>query len=121
MTRTVDDATLDLITSLLFRKWTLPILQSLGTTTKRYSTLSRMLPKITQKVLTERLKQLERGGIVQRVLHSTNPPQVEYRLTEMGIKLLGVANDIECYFHDHSEAICRSQKMYDRRQKMLAY
>jgi len=55
-----------LITNLLFRKWTFPIIQALGTDTKRYSTLSRLLPEVAQKVLTEHLRQLERAGIVRR-------------------------------------------------------
>ena len=42
-----------LITNLLFRKWTFPIIQALGTDTKRYSTLSRLLPEVAPKVLTE--------------------------------------------------------------------
>ena len=53
------------MTSLLFRKWTIAIILSLGTETKRYSVLYRFLPGVIQKVLTEHLKQLERAGIVR--------------------------------------------------------
>ena len=52
----------DFMTSLLFRKWTIAIILSLGTETKRYSALYRSLPGVTQKVLTEHLKQLERAS-----------------------------------------------------------
>ena len=55
----------DSMTSLLFRKWTIAIILSLGTETKRYSALHRSLPGVTQKVLTEHLKQLERAGIIR--------------------------------------------------------
>ena len=55
----------DSMTNLLFRKWTIAIILSLGTETKRYSALHRSLPGVTQKVLTEHLKQLERVGIVR--------------------------------------------------------
>ena len=48
----------DSMASLLFRKWTIAIILSLGTETKRYSALHRSLPGVTQKVLTEHLKQL---------------------------------------------------------------
>lgn len=55
----------DSMTSLLFRKWTIAIILSLGTETKRYSVLYRFLPGVIQKVLTEHLKQLERAGIIR--------------------------------------------------------
>ena len=55
----------DSMTNLLFRKWTIAIILSLGAETKRYSMLHRSLPGVTQKVLTEHLKQLERAGIVR--------------------------------------------------------
>lgn len=50
----------DFMTSLLFRKWTIAIILSLGTETKRYSVLYRFLPGVIQKVLTEHLKKLGR-------------------------------------------------------------
>ena len=50
----------DSMTNLLFRKWTIAIILSLGAETKRYSMLHRSLPGVTQKVLTEHLKQLGR-------------------------------------------------------------
>ncbi len=62
----------DFMTSLLFRKWTIAIILSLGTETKRYSALHRSLPGVTQKVLTEHLKQLERAGIVRRFAQSSS-------------------------------------------------
>ena len=61
----------DFMTSLLFRKWTIAIILSLGTETKRYSALHRSLPGVTQKVLTEHLKQLERVGVVRRFAQSS--------------------------------------------------
>lgn len=59
------------MTSLLFRKWTIAIILSLGTETKRYSVLYRFLPGVIQKVLTEHLKQLGRRH--HPVLRPTQP------------------------------------------------
>jgi len=56
----------DFMTSLLFRKWTIAIILSLGVETKRHSALHRSLPGVSQKVLTEHLKRLEYAGIVRR-------------------------------------------------------
>ena len=75
------------MTSLLFRKWTIAIILSLGTETKRYSALHRSLPGVTQKVLTEHLKKLERAGIIRCFFYPTIPPRVEYKLTKTGLEL----------------------------------
>lgn len=73
--------------SLLSRKWTLPIVRALGVGTKRYSQLSRELPGVTQKVLTETLREMERSGLVKRAVYPTAPPQVEYKLTSVFLRL----------------------------------
>ena len=108
MTKAIDSH--KLIANLLFRKWTFPIIQALGTDTKRYSTLSRLLPEVAQKVLTEHLRQLERAGIVRRFFYPTIPPRVEYKLTEMGVDLLKLTKDINLWVERHHEEICKSYK-----------
>jgi len=107
----------DFMTSLLFRKWTIAIILSLGAETKRYSALHRSLPGVTQKVLTEHLRQLERTGIVRRFFYPTIPPRVEYKLTEMGVDLLKLTKDISLWVECHHEEICKSQKTYDKHTK----
>lgn len=107
----------DFMTSLLFRKWTIVIVQSLGHDTKRYSVLHRSLPGITQKVLTEHLKQLERAGIVRRFFYPTIPPRVEYQLTEVGLDLLKLTNSIDLWSKCYHETIRKSQRIYDKRIK----
>lgn len=106
----------DFMTSLLFRKWTIVIVQSLGHDTKRYSVLHRSLPGITQKVLTEHLKQLERAGIVRRFFYPTIPPRVEYELTKTGLELLKLTDGITVWFDSHSETLHKSQKTYNKRR-----
>jgi len=53
----------------------------------RFAQLRRLIPDITEKMLTQRLRELERIGIVDRTLVSTTPPHVEYRLTAAGRSL----------------------------------
>jgi DNA-binding HxlR family transcriptional regulator len=53
----------------------------------RFSELERAIPAISQKMLIQQLRQLERDGIVQRTVHPQVPPKVEYRLTEWGQSL----------------------------------
>ena len=105
----------DFMTSLLFRKVTIAIILSRGAETKRYSALYRSLPGVTQKVLTEHLKQLERAGIVRRFFYPTIPPRVEYKLTKTGLELSKLTDDITIWFDSHSETLHKSQKAYDKK------
>jgi DNA-binding HxlR family transcriptional regulator len=68
-------------------KWTAHILRELLTGTKRHSELSRSLAGINPKTLTDRLRDLERAGIVSRKMFQEIPPRVEYSLTNRGREL----------------------------------
>ena len=104
---------------LLSRKWTLPIVRVLDITTMRHSELSRRLPGIvTQKVLTETLREMERSGLVKRTVYPTVPPQVEYQLTPIGIGLLKLSTTFTEWFEMHGDDIHRCQRSYDRRGKL---
>ena len=78
---------------LLARKWTLEIAVALSSETMRHSEIARCLPGITQKVLTETLREMERTGIVEREVYPIVPPRVEYRLTGVGIELLKLSQE----------------------------
>ena len=69
-------------------RWKLVILFHLfGGKTLRFSDLKRAIPGISQKMLTQQLRQLERDCIVTRTVHPSVPPKVEYHLTEWGQSL----------------------------------
>jgi DNA-binding HxlR family transcriptional regulator len=83
-------------------RWKLDIIFRLfGSQVLRYSELDRDLPGVSQKVLTQQLRELERDGIVRRIVHAQVPPRVEYRLTELGkelrpaLKLLRVWGELQ--------------------------
>lgn len=107
-------AVMDIISS----KWALPIVQVLSYGVKRHSELTRSLPTITQKVLTETLRKLERSGAVERRVYPVVPPQVEYKLTPIGVDLLELSAILASWINDHDDAIKRAQKSYDCRKKM---
>lgn len=66
-------------------RWKLVILFRLfGGKLMRFSELERAIPGISQKMLIQQLRQLERDGVVERIVHHEVPPRVEYRLTEWG-------------------------------------
>ena len=50
----------------------------------RFTELARLIPGISQKMLTQTLRQMERDGFVHRTIHPVIPPRVEYRLTDLG-------------------------------------
>lgn len=65
-------------------KWKALILWHLSFKTLRFSQLQRRLPKITQKMLTQQLRELEGDGLIHRRVYAEVPPRVEYSLTELG-------------------------------------
>lgn len=65
-------------------KWTPIVLYSLSDSVKRYSELQRDIPDISKKMLTQVLRSLERGGLVERKLYPVVPPQTDYKLTADG-------------------------------------
>lgn len=69
-------------------RWKILILFHLfNGTVMRFSELERAIPDVSQKMLTQQLRQLENDGMVIRVAHPEVPPRVEYRLTEWGESL----------------------------------
>ncbi|MCE6998828.1 helix-turn-helix transcriptional regulator [Saccharothrix sp. S26] len=76
------------VVDLVFSRWTTPILWTLNEFGRqRFGELSRRITTITPKVLTQRLRQLERDGLVVRTYHAEVPPRVEYEISELGRSL----------------------------------
>ncbi|MEV0610595.1 helix-turn-helix domain-containing protein [Polymorphospora rubra] len=73
-------------------KWALDAVDALGPGTLRFTELQRELPGISHKMLTQTLRALERDGIVDRTVHPTVPPRVDYRLTAAGHGLRDIVN-----------------------------
>src|SRR6184192_972251 len=69
-------------------KWTALVIQILASGTMRYAELQRAIGGVSQKMLTQTLRSLERDGLVRRVVHPVVPPKVEYSLTKLGRTLI---------------------------------
>ncbi|ABW12288.1 transcriptional regulator, HxlR family [Parafrankia sp. EAN1pec] len=82
-------------------KWTALIIGSLSTGTKRYSELRIAIEGISEKMLTQTLRSLERDGLVTRTTHPTIPPKVEYSLTPLGTTLTAPLAAIRDWAEQH--------------------
>ncbi|PFJ08954.1 MarR family transcriptional regulator [Bacillus cereus] len=93
------EATLEVIGG----KWKVVILCHLMKGTKRTSELKRLMPGITQKMLTQQLRELEVDGIIQRKVYNQVPPKVEYSLTDYGWSLESILDSLCIWGECHLE------------------
>jgi DNA-binding HxlR family transcriptional regulator len=76
-------------------RWKMTILFHLfGRRQRRFSELERLIPNVTQKMLTQHLRELERDGVLQRTVFPEAPPRVEYSLTEIGESLCPALDEL---------------------------
>ena len=94
-------------------KWTVLVVGALALETKRFGQLRRELDGISQKMLTQTLRGMERDGLVNRKVYPTVPPKVEYSLTELGCTLVSLLNDIRIWSERNIEKIIQAQAEYD--------
>jgi len=106
-TRTVLDIVAD--------KWTSLLIVALVPGTKRFQQLKREIGGITQKMLTQTLRSLERNGLVERRAYATVPPRVEYTLTRLGHTLSESLEALQDWSVAHVEEIQRARKLMDAR------
>ncbi len=95
-------------------KWAVLILISLGEGTLRFNALRRRIDGISQKMLSQTLKSLERDGLVRREIFATVPVTVEYSLTELGGTLSRTVHELTLWAEAHIGAVEESQRRYDR-------
>ncbi|GHE92250.1 winged helix-turn-helix transcriptional regulator [Streptomyces spiralis] len=86
----------------------------------RYSELSRRISGVSQKMLTQTLRSLERDGMVTRTVTPTVPVTVTYELTDLGCSLQGVMRGIKEWAEGHMAEVLTHRNGYDRRQSGAA-
>jgi DNA-binding HxlR family transcriptional regulator len=82
----------------------------------RYSELSRRLAGVSQKMLTQTLRSLERDGLVTRSVTPTVPVTVKYELTDLGLSLHVVMRGIKDWAEAHMDEVHANRETYDRRE-----
>lgn len=100
-------------------KWTLLVIDELDEAggELRFSQLRDRIGGISQKMLTQTLRQLERDGLVTRRVHAVVPPRVDYRLTPLGYSLGQAVCSIWTWVGKHLSAVERSRRAYDLREQ----
>lgn len=94
-------------------KWALLILDQLREGPMRFNALKREISGVSQKVLSQVLKNLERDGLIARAARATVPVTVEYRLTPLGETLTRVASVLIDWAEAHMGEIQQAQAAYD--------
>jgi DNA-binding HxlR family transcriptional regulator len=93
------EATADLIAG----RWKIVILWFLFQGVQRFSDLRRAIPGITQKVLTQQLRHMEKNGLITRTVYAEVPPKVEYRMTPFGLSLKPVVEAMHQWGAEHRQ------------------
>jgi len=95
-------------------RWTVLVVGILGEGDARFSELRRRVEGVSQKMLTQTLRGLERDGLVRRTVYPQVPVRVEYALTEAGRTLLKPLHALEEWSIEHLGDVSASQEAYDR-------
>lgn len=102
------------VVEIVFSRWTTPILWQLHSHGRqRFNDLRDLVGSITAKVLTQRLRQLERDGLVARTTYPEIPPRVEYEITELGRSLAPVFASLVTWSDEHLDQVLGARSAYD--------
>ncbi len=96
-------------------RWSVLVVLTLADGPRRYGELAERVDGVSQKMLTQTLRGLERDGLVTRTVHATVPPRVDYELTRLGRSLLGLVAGLEAWATDNRATVERARARYDAR------
>jgi DNA-binding HxlR family transcriptional regulator len=91
---------IDAILKIIGDRWTLGIIHELSAGPRRTLDLHNSFKGLSTKTLTERLRRLERNGLIARITYRESPPRVEYSLTQKGTRILPVINSLSQAYRD---------------------
>lgn len=94
-------------------KWAVLIVGLLLSGPQRFGELRRAIEGVSQKMLTQTLRSLERDGIVHREVFASVPPKVEYSLTPLGVSLAGKLDGLRIWAEENMQAVFDHQKSFD--------
>jgi len=98
------------VLELIGSKWSMLLLCALYDSKSRTGQLKRIVGGISQKMLTQTLREMQRNGIVKRISYPEVPPRVEYELTELGYSLAELVVKMERWIVAHHPIIVKARK-----------
>jgi DNA-binding HxlR family transcriptional regulator len=102
------------VVDVIFSRWTTPILWTLNEFGRqRFVELERRIGTITPKVLAQRLRQLERDGLVERTYYPEIPPRVEYEISDLGRSLAPLFSTLARWTADNMSKVEQARQAYD--------
>jgi DNA-binding HxlR family transcriptional regulator len=101
------------VLNMIADKWTVMVIYALSKGTARHSYLLHSISGISQKMLTQTLRQLEASGLVSRTVYPVVPPKVEYSLTPLGESLLEPVTALKQWAESHMEDIIVAQEHFE--------
>ena len=107
------------VLDLLAEKWVLLVVHSLSQGPKRTGELRRHVDGVSEKMLIQSLRNLERHGFVSRRAFAEVPPRVEYALTPLGERLSGLVKALDDWVEGHCGKILAAQRAFDAQKDDL--
>ncbi len=112
--RTEDGRAISDILQRIGDKWSVLILLKLARRPLRFGELRREVSDISQRMLTQTLRDLQRDGVISRTVFATKPPTVEYALTTLGESFLEPMRSLMVWAESHREAINAARLRFDK-------
>jgi DNA-binding HxlR family transcriptional regulator len=100
-------------------KWTLLVIIILGDEELRFAHIAKKIPDISQRMLTQTLRKLERDGLVLRKVTPTVPPRVDYKITTLGKSLFEPLDSMSKWAQDNQAEILASRSKFDLEAEKL--
>ncbi|ENX36587.1 hypothetical protein F889_00302 [Acinetobacter colistiniresistens] len=98
-------------------KWVLLIINTLARDTQHFNLLKKSIQGISPKVLSQKLKMLERDGFIQRQVQDTAPIRVDYSLTPLGLEVAEMAYQLKDWAESNIEQVMYAQQRFDTIQE----
>jgi len=95
-------------------KWSVLLLEALAQRSYRFGELRRMVPDISQRMLTQTLRELQRDGYIGREVFPTKPPSVEYRMTDLGYSLYEPLAQLLNWAEANHDAVRAARASFDQ-------
>lgn len=94
-------------------KWSTLLLEALARRPYRFGELRRLVPDISQRMLTQTLRDLQRDGYIEREVFPTKPPSVEYRMTDLGRSLFEPLSKVLRWAEENHAAVKVARQKFD--------